>query len=186
MANKIFIKYMDRARAANIELGTKRSMDWFRKIIRKDRQPRFSNVVEGKTKVTAPEVGKMYTFIYLPKHRKTLPYYDETPLIIVTDVDKYGWSGINVHYLPPVLRAKLFWEIGYNNSSPERIAKMVQEHEMSTAVFKKYLVKQTYSRLMEIPLEEWEIAIQLPYESFIGQTNRNVWNDSKENIKKWK
>jgi hypothetical protein len=52
-------------------------------------------------------IGKMYTFFYDPKHKETLPYYDLFPLIFVVGPAAGGFLGINLHYLPPVLRAKL-------------------------------------------------------------------------------
>lgn len=43
-----------------------------------------------------PDVGKYYTFIYLPKTKDIT--YDEHPLIAVTAVEKWGFKGINFHW----------------------------------------------------------------------------------------
>ena len=53
------------------------------------------------------EVGKMYMFTYDPKWKADLPYYDTVPLVIITEPFPGGFSGINLHYLPPMVRARL-------------------------------------------------------------------------------
>jgi len=52
-------------------------------------------------------MGNMYLMTYDPKHKDTLPYYDQFPLIFPINKAKGGFLGINLHYLPPILRAKL-------------------------------------------------------------------------------
>ena len=49
----------------------------------------------------------MYTFFYDPKTKKDLPYYDRFPLIFKIKNVSGGFLGINMHYLPPQLRARL-------------------------------------------------------------------------------
>ena len=44
---------------------------------------------------TVPEAGNYYTFVY---HAKTPGVYDEFPLVAVTYVDRWGFSGINFHW----------------------------------------------------------------------------------------
>jgi hypothetical protein len=43
-----------------------------------------------------PDVGKYYTFIYLPKTDDIT--YDEHPLVAVTAVERWGFKGINFHW----------------------------------------------------------------------------------------
>ena len=49
----------------------------------------------------------MNMFFYDPKHKDTLPYYDRFPLSVIIGPAKGGFYGLNLHYLPPVLRAKM-------------------------------------------------------------------------------
>ena len=44
---------------------------------------------------------------YDAKHKATLPYYDGFPLILMLGPAKGGFMGLNLHYLPPVVRARL-------------------------------------------------------------------------------
>ena len=43
-----------------------------------------------------PDVGKYYTFIYVPKTPNIV--YDEHPLVAVTSVEQWGFKGINFHW----------------------------------------------------------------------------------------
>ena len=52
--------------------------------------------------------GGLYMFTYSPKTREKLPYYDRFPLIFPFNTFSDGFIGLNLHYLPPAYRAKLF------------------------------------------------------------------------------
>jgi hypothetical protein len=43
-----------------------------------------------------PDVGKYYTFIYSPKTKGIT--YDEFPLVAVTNIERWGFKGINFHW----------------------------------------------------------------------------------------
>lgn len=177
MTNKLFNKYRDLANRANITTGTKESINWFHKRIRKDRVS-FGGVTEGlRSDPVRP--GKMMTYIYDPKFEKKLKYYDTNPLIIVLDITKNGWYGANIHYLPPAMRAALFTELDYNKKPLRTIAAALENNPVTAKCLKRYLSSQTKSKPKSIPKEEWEIAIQLPYESFKKASLEKVWRDSR-------
>ena len=46
-----------------------------------------------------PDVGKYYTFIYIPKTKEIT--YDEHPLVEVTAVERWGFKAINFHWGMP-------------------------------------------------------------------------------------
>ena len=50
--------------------------------------------------------GGMFMYFYDPKTKATLPYYDKFPLTIIVGPAAGGFTGLNLHYLPMVLRAK--------------------------------------------------------------------------------
>ena len=52
------------------------------------------------SKVHKPTIGAIHSFVYDPKHKKTLPVYDKFPLVIPFSIDKGSFKGINLHYLP--------------------------------------------------------------------------------------
>lgn len=43
-----------------------------------------------------PDVGKYYTFIYIPKTQDIR--YDEHPLVAVTEIQRWGFKGFNYHW----------------------------------------------------------------------------------------
>jgi len=54
---------------------TKKSVAWFRQKV--------GDMGKGWTRAPKAKIGRMYTFAYDAKHKKTLPYFDKFPLIIL-------------------------------------------------------------------------------------------------------
>ena len=55
--------------------------------------------------------GRMYTFFYDAKTKKKLPYWDRFPLVIILDLREDGFTGLNLHYIPPRYRVRLLYEL---------------------------------------------------------------------------
>ena len=139
--------------------------------------------------VTRQIQGNMYMYFYDPKHKKTLPYYDRFPLTIMVEPAKGGFYGLNLHYLRPDIRAKFLDELmnlvpGKVNNT-KRITKMKYDLLQSTRkyrefrpCFKHYLTSQIASKMVRVPMTEWEIAIFLPTEQFKKSGKTNVWKES--------
>lgn len=184
----LFQKYDRRAAEASIPRNTAAAIDWFRNVIRKDKAVSFDRVSDGARKIESKRVtfapGNMFMYTYDPKYKDVLPFYDTYPLIIVVEKTDTGWYGINVHYLPPILRAELFKDILYFKKNPKAIADVLAKHPLTTPCLKQYLVKHVRSRPIPIPKEEWEIAIQLPFEGFQKSTNTQVWANSRYRVAK--
>lgn len=182
MSNTLFNRYRDLAAKAEITLGTKESMNWFAQRIRKDSKIRNLDRVTKGLRANRIFPGSMVTYVYDPKYKDKLKFYDTHPLIVVLDIAKGGWYGANVHYLPPKMRAALFYEIEYNRKSMQQIASALETNEMTKVCLKRYLFKQVKSTPITIPRDEWEIAIQLPFESFQKESIKNVWRDSRRKL----
>ncbi len=58
----------------------------------------------------------------------------------------------------------------------------MENNPITRVCLKRYLVKQVKSPPVTIPKDEWEIAIQLPFESFIKAGQKKVWRDSRLGI----
>jgi hypothetical protein len=147
------------------------------------------NLLAGDTdKADKFEVGKMYLFHYDPKGRKTLPYYDTFPLILVTGIYKGGFTGLNLHYLPPeprlILLSNLMQKIVFRNGELDRLnikyenLKGVQEFAFFEPCFKQYLKSNIRSTIKLIPPEEWGFAASLPIEAFVKKPKQYVWKES--------
>lgn len=185
----VFQRYDRRAKEAGIPRNTDAAIDWFRKVIRKDKAISFVNVHTGAQRLASKSTfipGNMFTYIYDPKYKDKLPFYDVYPLIIVVEKTETGWYGINVHYLPPVLRAELFVDIAYRKRDPRAIAKTLAKHPLTAPCLKQYLSKHVRSAPVAIPKSEWEIAVQLPFEGFKKVENSKVWANSRLRIAKKK
>ncbi|MDA8752408.1 hypothetical protein N9M52_00210, partial [bacterium] len=106
---------------------------------------------------------------------------------------KGGFYGLNMHYLPLPLRAKLMdalYETANNKSYDEttklRISYKILDGAARYKEFKpcvkRYLTKQVTSKFMYVYPSEWDIALFLPTERFVGASKSSVWADSKGKI----
>jgi len=95
-------------RQGKIPARTADARDWFRDTAKNTRVSPNRLIEGNKSKLTSrTEVGNMYLFQYDAKHKAKLPYFDSFPLIFKVDDYDDGFLGINLHYLPPRLRARL-------------------------------------------------------------------------------
>jgi hypothetical protein len=180
--SKLFIKYAELARKADLQRGTKESLEWFGRTIRKQSKINNINAVTDGFEKPRFLPGEMLVYTYDPKHKETLAYYDANPLIVFLERTTDGWYGINLHYLPPSLRAELLFDIQYNSRKLPQIAKMLEKNPMTKPCLKRYLAKQLVTKPVGIPKDQWEIAIQLPFENFMKAAQKDVWKISKSKI----
>jgi len=91
------------------ENNTQESQQWFDQLTAKINAPRKSTSKTSGFKnyrtTNAVMLGRVYAYKYDPKHRATLPFFDENPLVIPFAFKdgvggKKGFLGINLHFLP--------------------------------------------------------------------------------------
>ncbi len=139
-------------------------------------------------------VGRMYLFYYDPKMKEELPYYDRFPLIFPFQKVDDGFYGINMHYLPHVLRARLMDSLYSlaNNTNNDDSTKLKLSYQIlnSSSRFKyfkpcvkHYLNNHVRSRFLWVPAEEWKTALFLPLERFAKANKNKVWQDSRRSVK---
>lgn len=177
-----------------LTLRTKESREWFRRRVANLRPNRSALMKEEPIQLkNRGVVGNMYMFFYDPKHKDTLPYYDSFPLVIVVGPAEGGFYGLNLHYLPPTLRAKFLdalLEITNNRLYDESTKfdlsyKMLQrasKMKYFKPCFKHYLNKHVRSRFAMVEAPEWEIATFLPTADFQKASRAQVYADSKRKI----
>lgn len=190
----LFQKIGFEAFRAGITPRTKESRDWFRKRasrLRAGRMNRESLMREDPIeKQPDTAAGNMYMFFYDPKHKKTLPYYDRFPLVIVVGPAKDGFYGLNLHYLPPILRAKFLDELyGITSNSKfddttkfkmsYQLLKRAEKMKYFKPCFKHYLNKHVKSQFAYVPAPEWEIATFLPTAQWTKAQSNQVYKDSR-------
>ena len=139
-------------------------------------------------------MGNMYLFAYDPKHKDTLPYYDRFQLIFPINKAKGGFLGINMHYLPPILIAKLMDALYtvLNNKNFDETTKLTASYKIlnSATKFKEfqpcikhYLSVHVRSKPAYINPAEWDIALFLPMQKFVGATATQVYADSRKIVR---
>ncbi len=143
--------------------------------------------------VTKITIGRMYLFMYDPKTKKDLPYYDRFPLIFPFQKAPDGFYGINMHYLPHMMRAKLMDNLYTlsNNKNIDDTTKLRLSYELLNKAskfrffkpcIKHYLNNHVKSRFLWVPADKWDTALFLPLERFVGATKQQVWRDSRRMV----
>ena len=137
-------------------------------------------------------LGSMQMFGYDPKYKQTLPYYDTFPLVVVVKPAKGGFLGLNLHYLPPTLRAKFLDALMENVTSKKsdnakfdltvRLLASTSKLKYYEPCIKHYLNAQVKSKFAEVKAPEWEIATFLPTAQFQKATQNKVYADSRKMI----
>lgn len=182
MAKSIFQRYRELATRHNAPRDKENSLRWFRNRIRKDSPIRDLNKVTEGLRNARIEPGAMVTYVYDPKTKDKLPFYDMFPLIIILAPAKGGWYGVNLHYLPPVMRAELLLDIGYRRNSMDAIVKKLENNPMTKPALRRYLASHARTRMKLIPRDEWEIAINLPTENFQKAGNKQIWRTTRSKL----
>ena len=180
---------------ASITPRTKESIKWFQDKVQGLKRPSVQKLMsdDALDKQGSSVVGEMYMYLYDPKLKKELPYYDRFPLTIMVDEAPGGFYGINLHYLPPDIRAifldKLLGLAPKKPKADSRLTKMrydllkgSSKYKEFKPCFKHYLAKHVKSQFVRVPITEWEIAIFLPVEQFRKQGKAAVWAESKKAI----
>ena len=197
MAAKIFDEVLAKGiRAGQLPARSSSAREWFRNKAKSlgkvsDRKILTDDTDRLKNRTA---IGKMYFFVYDAKHKATLPYYDKFPLIFPVDKVQGGFTGLNFHYLPLPLRAQLMdalYDITNNSRYDEStklklsygVLKGAEKFSLFRPTFKRYLNSQVRSRFVEIAPAEWDVALFLQSEQFVGASKTKVWADSRKIIK---
>ena len=128
---------------------------------------------EGLELTSRQVIGSMFMFFYDPKHKEKLPYYDTFPLAIIIGRAEGGFLGLNLHYLPPTLRAKALDALLGSGSVPKKFL---------DPMIHRYLFSQVRSRFALVEKPEWEIATFLPTADWRGAGASTAYRDSRRKM----
>ena len=196
MARTIFDEIIRRGLSAGqYPARTAQSRKWYRETASKLSNINDLSFFKGDPSrlVKNPIIGSMYMFFYDPKTAEKLPYYDVFPLVFPFKKTIDGFYGINLHYLPPQLRAKLMdglYEYA-NYDRYDETTKLKMNYSLlqraSTLKFfkpcvKRYLSNHVQSNFMYVRPDEWDICLFLPTERFVKQSKQNVWAESRRKL----
>ena len=164
---------------AGITPRTKESIAWFRRKAAQlgrisRREVLRDEQIALKNRPRTGAFGNMYLYYYDAKYKDTLPYYDAFPLVIPLGPAKGGFYGMNLHYLPPLLRAKALDALLDEGSGvPEKFIR---------PTIHRYLFKQVRSRFALVDKPEWEIATFLPLADWRKSSAAQVYRDSRKKM----
>lgn len=172
----------------------KRSQNWFMQQAASIKsQGRVSPyyVMRGSPEQNKSRIipGEMYMFSYDAKHKDTLPYWDMFPLVFPFKQLEGGFLGLNLHYLPYGLRARLLdrlMEFKSSSKIDERTRlkfswatiEGTSRLKIAKPCVHRYLVSQVKSPFKKVDAQDWATAMLLPVERFVGASKQKVWTES--------
>jgi hypothetical protein len=177
---------------------SRKSIEWFRKAAKSSMVPSREEYIRGFDKDRYRNkgnlaVGQMVTFYYDPKLKAELPYYDLFPLVVIVDIQPDRIHALNLHYLPPFLRARLLDAL-MSDMTTQRLGnttkinidypklKAMAKYKWFRPCYKQYLPSHFRSKLMFIHSTEWLPAVFLPTANFQKKTQAQVWSDSQKKV----
>ena len=72
--------------------GRPKSTDWYRDKIKEFGTPKTLDLIRDGKQASSPFFGRLNMFIYDPKLKKKLPYYDTFPLVLPLEEYNDGFS----------------------------------------------------------------------------------------------
>lgn len=184
-------------KTTNVDRQSKTSINWYKqqlKNVKGGKQLQDKKIASPTRSNQKPFIGGMFQFVYDAKTKEKLPFWDAFPLVIIVNVYDDGVLGLNLHYLPPQMRAKIldilmtyektiktgsngirtYMQLSYNMLS--RLPEDIQ------FCLKKYLYTHIQSKVIRIESEYWDKVAFLPTQRFQKATTQTVWKE----YKKWR
>jgi len=168
-----------------------RSATWYRNAVSliTDRISQQKLMSQGKVNAR-PSAGRMNMFVYDPKYKQTLPFYDVFPLVLPLEPIKGGFIGLNFHYLPYPLRYQLLARMQKfaTNEKFDSTTKLLATYDdvkninLIRPAIKKYLYSHVRSNFRRIDADEMAIAVYLPVANFKKRSIGSVFADSRRKI----
>jgi hypothetical protein len=202
MVAQVFDSLLTQGEKQNIlPSKTTEARNWFRAQASKvSLNPNSLMAQDKSAMVSVPMIGQMYLFAYDPKLKEKLPYYDRYPLVFPLDSNRLGgraagsssaqgFMGLNMHYLPLRLRARLMDALytvisddNYDDRTHLQISykllSSVSRYRFYKPCLKQYLFSHVRTKFFRIDPKSWDIALFMPLERFSGASPSAVHRDS--------
>lgn len=199
MAKQPTIKDVFERNKYDLQTAVRKSRSWFDRqvqILAKEQltpQKVLSSNPDQLSTTIMP--GNLYMYIYDPKMKDTLPYYDRFPLVFPYRKTPDGFIGLNMHYLPYQLRITLLDAllVFKSNNRMDETTKLkyswaiidgVSKYAAAQPCIKQYLMPHVRSQFRKINADDWATAMLLPVERFVGASRQEVWAESRKIIRK--
>ena len=168
--------YFDKI-SAQIKTGDE-PYTWYRNRIKELGTPSVPELLRSGKLNKTPHPKHLNMFVYAPKFAKKLPYYDTFPLVMYLKSAEGGFYGLNFHYLPYALRARLLDAAGQDELS----VSAVENSRLTKPTIKRYLFGYTRSMFRKIDSDDNLTAIMLPVQRFKKAGENKIWGDSRKMI----
>jgi hypothetical protein len=176
------------------EMRTKKSREWLKKKVRDLSKVNQRSILRDQSRKSNKFLpGRMYFYMYDPKTKDELPYYDTFPLVFPIEMYSDGFLGLNLHYIRPNQRLALLDKLydTTNNAKFDDTTKLRINYGILSGAsrfkefapcMKRYLSSHIRSNIIEIQPDEWEITALLPFDNFVNAKRTKVHKDSQEII----
>lgn len=175
----------------DLKTSAKKSRAWFNQQVlllsKKNITP--NKLMQGANLKARIIPGNLYMFIYDPKLKESLPYYDRFPLVFPYAATENGFMGLNMHYLPYHLRIQLLSRLMVfkNNDKMNETTRIkyswalisgVAKFRAAEPCIKRYLSDHVKTPYNKVDADNWTTAMLLPVEKFVKAPKERVWRDS--------
>jgi hypothetical protein len=148
-----------------------------------------TNVIETTNAFDQSKIGKLIFYKYDAKTKEKLKYWDMFPICIPFTLHTNGWTGMNLHYLHPMMRARLLSQLMTLSNTTEmdpltklnvtyNLLKKSGRFAFFTPCIKRYLTGQLRSRIMVINPKNWVNVALMPLAGFQKMDEWTVYQDS--------
>lgn len=189
----IFTDIVNKGRMASNKPGFD-AVDWFRQKASATMNINTSRLISANKEYQTSRIvpGHLYMFGYDAKMKDVLPFYDRFPVVFPFSRDADSFTGINLHYLPHIYRARLMdalYQIVTDQKFNEktrlnlsyRLLQSSAKFKYFEPCVKKYLFSHVQTKFLQVPSNEWDIALFLPLERFTVSKNK-VFRDTMSKI----
>ena len=167
--------------------GRPKSTQWFRDKIKEFGTPKSADLIRDGRRTSTPTFGLLNMFMYDPKGKKELPYYDTFPLVLPIEEYNNGFLGINLHYLSMPIRIRLLDRlVDYsNNDKFDKSTNLnvdysrLKKIDMIKPCLKRYLASNVRTKFRKVGAEEFMVATLLPVQRFKKQSDSHVFAKSR-------
>ena len=192
----IFLDALEKGRTTRIYSKQDRlATDWLRDKAQEVKHVNPNSFIKAHTDLNRAKIrpGSLYLFNYDPKTKEDLPYYDRFPIVFPFKGDTEGFLGMNLHYLPPVYRAKLMDALyplvtnqKYDDTTRIKASYALlnssSKYKYFVPCIKRYLYSHVKSKFLLVPANEWDTAMFLPLQRFVKKGDNYVYSESRKII----
>ena len=163
------------------------SVAWFRNKIKEFGTPKSADLLRDGKRTSTPTFGLLNMFVYSPKLKDKLPYYDTFPLVLPIETYSNGFLGINLHYLSVPMRIRLLdrlTDFANNKQFDETTTiqanyRALKNVDLIKPCLKRYLAGYVKSKFRKVEADEFIVATLLPVQRFKKQSDNYVFGKSR-------